>query len=176
MAKFIHTKNSRVSKDAPSAKAFSWLHAAIDSGVDLTDKVEVRHAGKCGHCGRKLTVPESVDTGIGPDCAKKLGIEWTTTGAGLSFDLKTFIYAGNATFTVTSVKTGARFTFKVSRKKDDPEAPLFVALLGGPDNVSDYRYMGIIVGVPVPEYMEAEAEAKEEAFLDLHFDETTGDN
>lgn len=27
------------------------------------------HAGKCGRCGRKLTNPESLATGIGPECA-----------------------------------------------------------------------------------------------------------
>lgn len=29
----------------------------------------VCHAGKCGRCGRKLTNPESLATGIGPECA-----------------------------------------------------------------------------------------------------------
>lgn len=32
---------------------------------------ELRHEGKCGCCGRRLTVPESIDTGIGPVCASK---------------------------------------------------------------------------------------------------------
>lgn len=30
----------------------------------------VHHEGKCGRCGRRLTVPESVRSGIGPECAK----------------------------------------------------------------------------------------------------------
>jgi len=29
---------------------------------------EVHHSGRCGKCGRKLTVPESVKTGFGPEC------------------------------------------------------------------------------------------------------------
>jgi len=33
---------------------------------------ELRHAGRCGRCGRVLTVPESIDTGLGPTCAAKL--------------------------------------------------------------------------------------------------------
>ena len=33
------------------------------------------HEGKCGKCGRKLTVPESIETGIGPKCAESLGIK-----------------------------------------------------------------------------------------------------
>jgi hypothetical protein len=28
----------------------------------------VRHSGKCCRCGRKLTVPASLETGIGPEC------------------------------------------------------------------------------------------------------------
>lgn len=30
----------------------------------------VMHKGKCGRCGRRLTVPESIDNGIGPECIK----------------------------------------------------------------------------------------------------------
>ena len=29
----------------------------------------VFHDGKCGRCGRKLTVPESIQSGLGPVCA-----------------------------------------------------------------------------------------------------------
>ncbi len=30
------------------------------------------HEGKCGRCGRTLTVPASVESGIGPECARKM--------------------------------------------------------------------------------------------------------
>lgn len=30
------------------------------------------HEGKCGRCGRTLTTPESIERGLGPECAKKL--------------------------------------------------------------------------------------------------------
>jgi hypothetical protein len=30
--------------------------------------LEVWHEGRCGRCGRALTVPESVERGIGPEC------------------------------------------------------------------------------------------------------------
>lgn len=33
----------------------------------------VHHEGKCGRCGRKLTVPESIKTGLGPECAGRVG-------------------------------------------------------------------------------------------------------
>lgn len=31
-------------------------------------------SGKCGICGRKLTTPESIERGIGPECATKIGM------------------------------------------------------------------------------------------------------
>jgi hypothetical protein len=30
----------------------------------------VHHEGRCGRCGRLLTVPQSVESGIGPECAR----------------------------------------------------------------------------------------------------------
>lgn len=38
----------------------------------MEDKqVEFWHEGQCGVCARKLTDPESIKRGIGPECAKK---------------------------------------------------------------------------------------------------------
>lgn len=33
---------------------------------------KVHHEGKCGRCARALTVPESIQNGIGPECMKKV--------------------------------------------------------------------------------------------------------
>jgi hypothetical protein len=30
---------------------------------------DMHHEGRCGRCGRRLTVPESIETGLGPECA-----------------------------------------------------------------------------------------------------------
>ncbi len=30
----------------------------------------LHHEGRCGRCGRHLTVPESIENGIGPECAQ----------------------------------------------------------------------------------------------------------
>lgn len=40
----------------------------------LHEKLVFRHMDTCGRCGRALTTPESIDTGLGPVCADKLGI------------------------------------------------------------------------------------------------------
>jgi hypothetical protein len=67
---FEHGRKSKVAADAPSVKAFAWFFANLAAGERLGDGVEVWHEGKCGRCGRKLTVPESIAHGIGPECIK----------------------------------------------------------------------------------------------------------
>lgn len=67
--KFRVTKRSPIAADAPSAIAFAWLARNFED-----PRVEVWHEGVCGRCGRKLTVPESIDSGIGPTCAGKLAL------------------------------------------------------------------------------------------------------
>lgn len=62
----IHTQGSRVARDAPSFRAFAWLWRHVD---ELPAYVEVWHEGRCGRCGRALTVPASIESGIGPVCA-----------------------------------------------------------------------------------------------------------
>lgn len=53
--------------------------------------------------------------------------------------IREFVFAGNATFTVVSRTTGARFTYRVRRSGG---APWFVAVLSGPDNEADFSYLG----------------------------------
>lgn len=56
-----------------------------------------------------------------------------------------YVFAGHATFTIVSLRTGERLTFKVTRADgDDPGRPWFVALLRGPDNEADYSYLGCV--------------------------------
>jgi hypothetical protein len=58
---FFHGK-----ADAMVTIAFGWAWRHPDS-----DKLEVWHEGRCGRCGRRLTVPESIESGLGPECATK---------------------------------------------------------------------------------------------------------
>jgi hypothetical protein len=53
-----------------------------------------------------------------------------------------FIRGGKATVTLQSKKTGTRFTYRVTAA--DEGDTFFVALLSGPDNGADYRYLGRI--------------------------------
>jgi hypothetical protein len=67
---FRSTAKARVSKDALSFKAFAWLNLYLNSDKDLPEGVHVHHEGRCGRCGKRLTVPESIKSGFGPECIK----------------------------------------------------------------------------------------------------------
>jgi hypothetical protein len=65
-------KKSRIPVSAQSQKVFIWLWSSLKKGK-LPSEVKIFHEGRCGRCGRKLTVPESIRTGLGPECSKKGG-------------------------------------------------------------------------------------------------------
>lgn len=68
--RFRLTPKSKVTFEAPAYKAFLWLFNQVAIMNALPDVVEVWHSGRCGRCNRTLTVPESIASGIGPECAK----------------------------------------------------------------------------------------------------------
>jgi hypothetical protein len=75
---FRHSHKSKVGQGAPSVLAFRWAfnylaEQAGREGAVLHQHLEVYHEGRCGRCNRKLTVPESIETGFGPECAGKVG-------------------------------------------------------------------------------------------------------
>ena len=71
--RFVLTKNSKVGIDAPSFKAFNYFWN-FDHGDVIPPQLVIRHEGRCGRCGRTLTVPSSIDLGIGPECAALMGL------------------------------------------------------------------------------------------------------
>ena len=68
---FRYGKKSKITNSAQSVKVFNYIFKKLKS-ENLSDNIEIWHNGKCGKCGRKLTVPSSIDTGIGPECFKRL--------------------------------------------------------------------------------------------------------
>lgn len=62
---YAHGRKSNISNDAPSAKAFQWVWANLDS-----EAFELWHSGRCARCHRELTDPESIERGLGPVCAE----------------------------------------------------------------------------------------------------------
>lgn len=68
------TRNSKVTEQAPSLVALRWTLRFVWAARPLPAPAAIYHEGHCGRCGRALTVPESILTGIGPECAAKMGI------------------------------------------------------------------------------------------------------
>lgn len=53
-----------------SLQAINFLFKRLDN---IPDKLHVYHEGKCCVCGRKLTTPESIEKGVGPECEQRIG-------------------------------------------------------------------------------------------------------
>lgn len=69
------TRGSRAkgfTDETPSVKVVRWVFSYVWAEVDLPEGYKLFHEGKCGRCGRKLTVPASVARGLGPECAGKV--------------------------------------------------------------------------------------------------------
>jgi len=68
--RFRTTAKTAAPESAP-VKGFGWAFSKLAAG-EMPEALEVWHEGKCCKCGRKLTVPSSVASGIGPECAAKM--------------------------------------------------------------------------------------------------------
>lgn len=66
-----HQGKGKYSFNVPSVKSVIWVLAKARKG-GLPSSVEVLHIGRCGRCGRPLTDPESIKTGLGPICREKV--------------------------------------------------------------------------------------------------------
>ena len=62
-------KKSPIAEDAPTQQAIKWLMRHVKANRMLPTGAEFWHEGRCGVCNRKLTVPDSIASGIGPICA-----------------------------------------------------------------------------------------------------------
>jgi hypothetical protein len=68
---YVHSAKSPIKEDAVSMVVIkAFINFLINDKVP--NGVEVWHEGLCGKCGQKLTVPESIYTGLGPVCVKNL--------------------------------------------------------------------------------------------------------
>lgn len=66
---FMHTKGSKVSESARSFQAFRWLSThLLPMNQIKRPQIKIYHEGYCGRCGKRLTVPESIESGFGPYC------------------------------------------------------------------------------------------------------------
>jgi hypothetical protein len=66
------TKASKLTCDSIPVRAWNYVARHLNHG-NLPPDANVMHEGRCGCCGRALTVPESIARGIGPECWSKMG-------------------------------------------------------------------------------------------------------
>ena len=68
---YRHSPKSKATPDAPSVKLIEWIVNRLGHHTGLIfEGAEIWHEGRCGRCGRTLTVPESIEHGFGPECIK----------------------------------------------------------------------------------------------------------
>ena len=79
---------SAMSTEDVRFKSFKWLWNRINSGNELPQGVNFYHEGRCCQCAKPLTVPASIMTGMGPDCAKASGIGALWKSLNKSFPVK----------------------------------------------------------------------------------------
>lgn len=69
------TRTSRGKLPTQPLNIMSWLvkqaQLAARGLPNTLDRAEVWHEGRCCRCGRRLTVPASIESGIGPECAMR---------------------------------------------------------------------------------------------------------
>lgn len=64
---YKHSQKSSLKADDVRARVIAGFLKFVNNNV-LPKSVEAWHEGRCGKCGKKLTVPESVYSGLGPIC------------------------------------------------------------------------------------------------------------
>jgi hypothetical protein len=65
-------KATAKSQVAKPFKVLEFVLRVLSGQRDLPEGYVLQHEGRCGRCGRTLTVPSSIESGIGPECATKL--------------------------------------------------------------------------------------------------------
>lgn len=66
------TQKSKFLEDSRPVKVIRWAIRKVANHEEIPEGYKIQHEGKCCRCGRKLTVPESIESGWGPECIKFL--------------------------------------------------------------------------------------------------------
>lgn len=72
----LHLTQASIKKgftlSSESVQVFNWIHKVLRTEKNIKEGYGAIHIGKCCRCGRKLTHQDSIETGIGPECIKKM--------------------------------------------------------------------------------------------------------
>lgn len=66
------TRKSKFNEDSLPVKVVRWALNLLKREVEFPSGYFVYHEGRCCRCGRKLTTPESIVKGVGPECERRL--------------------------------------------------------------------------------------------------------
>jgi hypothetical protein len=69
------TKASKYNEESTPVKVVRWAIKQVATNKELPEGYSIQHEGRCASCGRLLTEPISLQTGFGPECRKKVGID-----------------------------------------------------------------------------------------------------
>lgn len=64
-------RDKKITTETPCFKAFDYVFWWCLTRIKEHPQLEIWSEGRCRVCGRKLTVPESIENQIGPECATK---------------------------------------------------------------------------------------------------------
>jgi hypothetical protein len=65
---YRHSYKSKIGAGAVSNKVMEWFIDSYLKNPTSFPSIKVFHEGKCGRCGKKLTTPDSIKSGLGPKC------------------------------------------------------------------------------------------------------------
>lgn len=68
---YVHGRKSPIDQSDNRVRAFRFVHARL-LWNEMPPDCEIWHEGACGRCGRALTDPTSIASGVGPECATKI--------------------------------------------------------------------------------------------------------
>lgn len=66
---FARSQKTSVPEDSELIKAMHWLMRRVSRHEEFPSQIAFWHEGYCGRCGRVMTNPESLETGMGPTCS-----------------------------------------------------------------------------------------------------------
>lgn len=165
--KFEWTRKSCVSAEAPSILGMVFV---VESLVKNSMRgFEVWHSGKCARCGRKLTVPESIASGFGPECAEMVGagrveaaVVAAPTVTGTAAPQRNLNFDGTARQSKASVDARYARIKKFNDSNEDCSTEKFLALAAeegitvedlewfSKRQVNDPDYKVAVAGTPAP--------------------------
>ena len=68
------TRKSTFTDESQPVRVIRWALNNLWTGKAFPAGYDVQHEGRCGRCGRRLTTPQSLEAGIGPECAGREAI------------------------------------------------------------------------------------------------------